>query len=89
MDTSLQAELEKEAQEKFDKLLKKKSKSSVREGKLNRKEPEEEVDLIPFFGNLDVKGLTARESPFLLPVDFRDQVSPLTPFSCQLAVHLA
>jgi hypothetical protein len=76
MDTSLQAELEKEAQEKFDKLLKKKSKSSVREEKLNRKDPGKEVDLIPFFGNWDIKGLKSRESPFLLPVDFRDQVSP-------------
>lgn len=78
MDTSLQAELEKEAREKFDKLLKKKNKSSAMEGKLHRKDLEQDVDLIPFFGSLDIKGLKTRESPFLLPVDFRDQVSPLS-----------
>lgn len=75
MDTSLQAELEKDAQEKIDKFMRKKNKEAITELKLSKRRQEKEVDIIPFFGSLDIKGLKIKETPFLLPVDFRDQVS--------------
>jgi len=78
-DNSLQAGVEKELDAKIDKFIRKEEREQSR---YNREEREKiisalkrGIEHIPFFVSLNIRELRRNATPFLLPVDFRDEVS--------------